>query len=89
MKKTKNNSITASYRIGEQLIQNDGYIAEVIDYNNSKDITVQFENGKKRRHCAYQDFCMGRLTQKGWKRGQFYRPERIKIRKAIFDIEEE
>lgn len=48
-------------RLGEERLMNCGLKAKIIEYKNSTDITVQFENGKIVEHRVYQSFLLGRI----------------------------
>lgn len=48
-------------RLGETRIMNNGKEATIIAYRNSKDIDVQFNNGRIIKHCIYVDFRDGKI----------------------------
>ena len=49
------------HRVGETNINTMGQQMRIIAYNNSTDITVEFETGEIREHAAYASFCDGTL----------------------------
>lgn len=51
-----------SERVNQVVVQKSGMKAWVIEYNSSKDCTIQFEDGNIRRHVVYQTFLAGQLS---------------------------
>ena len=49
-------------RIGERKMMNCGLSAEIVDYINSKDITVRFDNGTVVPHARYSSFSKGAIV---------------------------
>lgn len=46
-------------RLGKTGINNQGYKMRIIEYNSSKDVTVQFKDGSVRQHVEYSSFLRG------------------------------
>ncbi len=49
--------------LGSTKRMNCGLLCTIIEYNKTSDITVQFENGKIRQHCAVSSFSKGTIAQ--------------------------
>ena len=52
------------FRIGESRTMRNGHRATIIEYNNSKDITIEFDTGEIRYHMGYGAFVEGKISIK-------------------------
>ena len=48
-------------KVGERKLMNYGMYATIIEYHNSKNMTVKFDNGEIKKHAQYPSFAEGRL----------------------------
>lgn len=58
----------ATYRIGEEHLQNCGMAAKIIDYKKSNDITIRFLDGTIVEHVEYSNFIHGKINNPSLKR---------------------
>ena len=63
IKKPSINELKAQKRVGEEKYNNSGDLMKIISYNNSQDITVEFQDEFKYRfeHCGYGNFIKGTI----------------------------
>jgi hypothetical protein len=54
-------------RVGETQIDSNGNLMTLIEYNNARDITIQYEDGTIREHVNYARFKSGKITRYGSK----------------------
>lgn len=56
------NHCLSEQRLHERKMMNDGSMAEIIEYKNSKDITVKFDSGYIKEHTEYKKFYNGCIS---------------------------
>lgn len=61
------------HRIGEKRMQNCGLEAEIIDYHNADNMTIQFSNGTETHKKNYKEFVKGRLCPPNQPRNKYKR----------------
>lgn len=62
LKEPRQQPTIGKHRIGEQRTMNCGLLATIIEYKNSCNIDVQFENGEVRRGATYECFQKGKIA---------------------------
>ena len=63
MQKYGNRILTRQKRIGQQKYNNNGELMEIVDYKNSRDITIKFEDGTIMNNVNYWNFMNGRVKK--------------------------